>query len=74
MNNPIIVTHNKKTKEKWLSKKIKYEDNFTNNDIIKEMFREIDIWLSINYDLELIDHKEDFKLKFINLLYDKYSF
>jgi hypothetical protein len=74
MEFPVIITHNKKSKDRWISKNINYENNFTNKDVIDEMLEEIEIWISNNKDLKPTINYDEFKINFINLLYDKYSF
>jgi hypothetical protein len=74
MDLPIIITHKKKSKDRWLSKNIKYEKDFENKEVINEMLEEIEIWISNKKDLKPTINYEEFKSKFINLLYDKYSF
>jgi len=54
--NPIPITRIKMNQQKWLSTKIKYDDELLNNDIISEISHKIYQWIRETDDLIL--HEE----------------
>jgi hypothetical protein len=68
----IPITKMKINKDKWLQKKIKYEDNFTIKDTLKIMSRKNYYWLESKEDITIIIDYESFEDKFIQLMYEKY--
>jgi hypothetical protein len=68
----IPITKMKINKDKWLQKKIKYEDNFTIKDTLKIMSRKNYFWLESKEDITIIIDYESFEDRFIQLMYDKY--
>ena len=59
-------------KDRWLQKKIKYEDNLTVKDILKIMSRKNYLWLESKEDITITIDYESFEDRFIQLMYDKY--
>jgi len=68
----IPITKMKINKEKWLQKKIKYEDDLTIKDIFKIMSRKNYLWLESKEDITILIDYESFEDRFIQLMYDKY--
>lgn len=58
-------------KDKWLSKKIKYETDIINNDIINDITDLIIEWILDKDDLEIISTPEDIKQSLIMKLLPK---
>ena len=55
-------------KEKWLSKKIKYEEDIYYNDIINDINEMIINWILKQDDLEIITDSESIKNDLIKIL------
>lgn len=68
----IPITKMKINKDRWLQKKIKYEDNLTVKDILKIMSRKNYLWLESKEDITITIDYESFEDRFIQLMYDKY--
>ena len=68
----IPITKMKINKDKWLQKKIKYEDDLTIKDILKIMSRKNYLWLESKEDITVLIDYESFEDRFIQLMYDKY--
>ena len=61
------------SKERWLNKKIKYEENLTIKDILEDMASKSYEWILKKDDLSINqDYIYPFKEEFINLMYNKY--
>ena len=58
-------------KDKWLSKKIKYENHTQNNDIINDIFDMIIKWILEKEDLIITSDIEDIKYDLIMKLLPK---
>lgn len=58
-------------KDKWLSKKIKYETDIVNNDIINDIMELIIEWILDKDDLEITSTPEDIKQSLIMKLLPK---
>lgn len=69
---PIPVTKIKMPKDKWLSLKIKYEENITMKDILQRMSRRSFQWLNSIDEYNIIKDYDSFENEFINLMYNKY--
>ena len=69
---PIPVTKIKMPKDKWLSLKIKYEDDITKKDILQRMSRRSFQWLNSIDEYNIIKDYDSFENEFINLMYNKY--
>lgn len=69
---PIPVTKIKMPKDKWLSLKIKYEENITMEDILQRMSRRSFQWLNSIDEYNIIKDYDSFENEFINLMYNKY--
>ena len=70
--NLVTIKKIKMSKEKWLQKKLKYDNILTVSDIIEQMCERTYTWISLKDDLDLVSEYNTFKNDFINLLYDKY--
>ena len=70
--NLIPITKIKISKEDWLNKPIKYEEDLTNRDIIEIMCKKSYTWIKSKPDLIEVTDYDTFKEKFINCMYDKY--
>ena len=68
----IPITKMKINKDKWLQKKIKYEDDLIIKDILKIMSRKNYLWLESKEDITVLIDYESFEDRFIQLMYDKY--
>ena len=58
-------------KDKWLSKKIKYEENIVTNDIINDISEMIIQWILEKEDLIITSDQEDMKQDLIMKLLPK---
>ena len=58
-------------KDKWLSKKIKYEENIVTNDIINDINDMIIQWILEKEDLNITSDPEDMKQNLIMKLLPK---
>lgn len=75
MNNlkePLPITKIKISKDRWLNKKIKYEENLTIKDILEDMASKSYEWILKKDDLSINQDYISFKEEFINLMYNKY--
>ena len=70
--NLIPITKIKLSKEKWLQKKLKYDDILVVGDIIEQMCEKTYAWISLKEDIDLVSDYNTFKNDFINCIYDKY--
>jgi hypothetical protein len=72
MNNPYLIpiTKMKMSKDKWLNKKVKYEENLTVKDILEDMSTKTYEWITDKDDLSLVTDYDSFKNDFISLMYD----
>ena len=68
----IPITHLKISKDKWLNKKIKYEEELRVEDVLDEMCLKSYDWILSKGDLDIICDYDTFKDDFINLCYDQY--
>ena len=59
-------------KDKWLQKKIKYEEDLIIKDILKIMSRKNYLWLESKEDITILTDYKSFEDRFIQLMYDKY--
>jgi len=56
--------------DKWLSTKVKYEENLTVKDILEDMSTKTYEWIIDKDDLALVTDYDSFKNDFIHLMYD----
>ena len=70
MNPPLPITKTKISIDKWLSTKVKYDDELTVKDILEDMSTKTYEWLSDKDDLALVTDYDSFKNDFIHLMYD----
>ena len=70
MNPPLPITKMKIPIDKWLSTKVKYEENLTLKDILNDMSDKTYEWIIDKDDLSLVTDYDSFKNDFINLMYD----
>ena len=70
MNPPLPITKTKIPIDKWLNKKIKYEENLTVKDILEDMSTKTYEWIIDKDDLALVTDYDSFKNDFIYLMYD----
>jgi hypothetical protein len=69
--NPLVpITKTKISKERWLSTKVKYEENLTVKDILEDMSTKTYEWIIDKDDLALVTDYDSFKIDFIHLMYD----
>ena len=68
----IPITKMKINKDKWLQKKIKYEEDLIIKDILKIMSRKNYYWLESKEDITILTDYKSFEDRFIQLMYDKY--
>lgn len=67
---PVPITKIKISIDRWLSQKIKYEENLTLKDILEDMVDKTYEWIIDKDDLALVTDHDSFKNDFINLMYD----
>ena len=72
LKEPLPITKMKISKDRWLNKKVKYEDNLTIKDILEDMACKSYEWILKQDDLSLNQDYVSFKDEFINLMYNKY--
>lgn len=72
LKEPLPITKMKINKDRWLTTKVKYEDNLTIKDILEEMSYKSYQWILKQDDLSLNQDYVSFKDEFINLMYNKY--
>ena len=70
--NLIPITKIKLSKDKWLQKKLKYDDILVVRDNIEQMCEKTYAWISLKEDIDLVSDYNTFKNDFINCIYDKY--
>ena len=70
--NLVTIKKIKMSKEKWLQKKLKYDDILVVGDIIEQMCEKTYAWISLKEDIDLVSDYDTFKDEFINCIYDKY--
>ena len=70
MNPPLPITKTKISIDKWLSTKVKYEDELTIKDILNDMTDKTYEWIINKDDLSLVTDYDSFKNDFISLMYD----
>lgn len=70
MNPPLPITKTKISKERWLSQKIKYEEDLTLKDILEDMSIKSYEWVNYREDLDHIQDYDSFKNEFIQSIYD----
>ena len=70
MNPPLPITKMKIPIDKWLSTKVKYEENLTVKDILEDMNDKTYEWIINKDDLSLVTDYDSFKNDFIHLMYD----
>ena len=70
MNPPVPITKIRVSIDKWLSTKVKYEENLTIKDILNDMTDKTYEWIIDKDDLSLVTDYDSFKNDFINLMYN----
>lgn len=70
MNTPLPITRMRIPIDRWLNKKVKYEENLTLKDILEDMNDKTYEWIIDKEDLSLICDPDSFKNDFINLMYN----
>ncbi len=72
MNPPHLVpiTKMKIPIDRWLSTKVKYEENLTVKDVLEDMTDKTYEWIINKDDLALVTDYDSFKNDFIHLMYD----
>ena len=68
--NLVPITKIKIPKERWLSQKIKYEEDLTLKDILEDMSTKSYEWVNYREDLEHVQDYDSFKNEFIQLIYN----
>ena len=69
--NPLVpITKMRVSIDKWLSTKVKYEENLTLKDILNDMTDKTYEWIIDKDDLSLVTDYDSFKNDFIHLMYD----
>ena len=69
--NPLVpITKMKIPKDRWLSQKIKYEEDLTVKDILEDMSTKSYEWIICQEDLSLVTDYDSFKNDFISLIYN----
>jgi len=66
----VPITKTKIPIDKWLSTKVKYEENLTVKDILEDMNTKTYEWIVNKDDLSLVTDYDSFKNDFISLMYD----
>jgi len=66
----VPITKTKIPIDKWLSTKVKYEENLTVKDILEDMSTKTYEWIIDKDYLALVTDYDSFKNDFINLMYD----
>jgi hypothetical protein len=72
MDSLIPITKIKISKDRWLNKKVKYEEKLTIKDILEDMASKSYEWILKKDDLSVNQDYISFKEEFINLMYNKY--
>ena len=70
MNPPLPITRMKIPIDRWLNKKVKYEENLTLKDILEDMNDKTYEWIIDKEDLSFVIDYDSFKNDFISLMYD----
>ena len=70
MNPPLPITKMRIPIDRWLSQKVKYEENLTLKDILEDMSTKTYEWIIDKDDLSLVTDYDSFKNDFINLMYN----
>ena len=69
--NPLVpITKMKIPMDRWLSTKVKYEENLTVKDVLEDMTDKTYEWIINKDDLALVTDYDSFKNDFIHLMYD----
>jgi len=69
--NPLVpITKMRIPMDRWLSTKVKYEENLTIKDILEDMNDKTYEWIIDKDDLALVTDYDSFKNDFIHLMYD----
>jgi hypothetical protein len=67
---PVPITKMRVSIDRWLSTKVKYEENLTIKDILEDMVVKTYEWIIDKDDLALVTDYDSFKNDFIHLMYD----
>tara|TARA_B110000046_G_C12992622_1_gene398528 strand:+ start:1206 stop:1436 length:231 start_codon:yes stop_codon:yes gene_type:complete len=70
--NLVPITKISVSKDRWITTKIKYEDELTVKDVLEDMTTKSYEWINHKSDLDHVQDYDSFKNEFINFLYDKY--
>ena len=70
MNHLVPITKMRIPLDKWLSTKVKYEENLTIKDILEDMSTKTYEWIIDKDDLALVTDYDSFKNDFIHLMYN----
>lgn len=70
--NLVPITKISLSKDRWITTKIKHEDELTVKDVLEDMASKSYEWINHKSDLEHVQDYDSFKNEFINFLYDKY--
>ena len=70
LNPPLPIKKIKISIDKWLNKKIKYEENLTIINILQDMTDKTYEWILSQDDLSLVTDYDSFKNDLIHLMYD----
>ncbi len=70
MNIPTPITKMRMPIDRWLSKKVKYEEVLTIKDILEDMSDKTYEWIISQDDLSFVCDPDSFKNDFINLMYN----
>jgi hypothetical protein len=69
--NPLVpITKMRASIDKWLSTKVKYDDELTIKDILEDMADKTYEWIIDKDDLSLVTDYDSFKNDFISLMYN----
>ena len=69
--NPLVpITKMKIPIDRWLTQKVKYEENLTVKDILEDMSTKTYEWIIDKDDLALVTDYDSFKNDFIHLMYN----
>ena len=67
---PLPITKMRIPMDRWLSIKVKYEENLTVKDILQDMNDKTYKWIIDKEDLSFVIDYDSFKNDFINLMYN----
>ena len=70
MNLPLPITKMRIPIDRWLTQKVKYEENLTVKDILEDMSTKTYEWIIDKDDLALVTDYDSFKNDFIQLIYN----